>query len=168
MRPHQQTAEYWIQKLSLSPHPEGGFYREVYRSQEYVNQAALPERYSGDRSMSTSIYYLLQQNQVSRLHRIRSDEIWHHYAGDDLKLSLIQSNGTLTHRLLGKNDSSAIPQLLMPKTCWFGGRCDGVLGYSLLGCTVSPGFDFADFELYDSQTPASEVEIHKHHIAYLL
>ncbi|MCA9396389.1 MAG: cupin domain-containing protein, partial [Candidatus Omnitrophica bacterium] len=94
MQQSNQNPEYWIKKLGLSPHPEGGFYKETYRCTDSIPRSALPAGFKGERSVSTSIYYLLQGLQVSRLHRIQSDEIWHHYAGDDLKLISVDPAGS--------------------------------------------------------------------------
>ena len=76
-----KDAEYWIEKLKLLPHPEGGYYKETYRSEEIINRDHLSQRFKGQRNISTSIYYLLQSGQISKLHRIKSDEIWHFYDG---------------------------------------------------------------------------------------
>lgn len=168
MQQHNQTPEYWIKKLGLVPHPEGGFYRETYRSSDSIPRSALPAGFNGERSVSTSIYYLLQGLQVSRLHRIQSDEIWHHYAGDDLKLISVDPGGLLSIRIAGKEDPESAPQILIPGKHWFGGYCVNPEGYTLVGCTVAPGFDFADFEMYSAGSPLPEIENHRSRLERLI
>ncbi len=139
------TANEWIEKLELLPHPEGGWFCEVYRSHEYIMQDALPERFGGARVFSTAIYFLLNAGEISRLHRIRQDEVWHFYDGDPLLLHQIDPEGTHTEQLVG-NSGEALPLAVVPAGNFFGAEVSGN-GYSLVGCTVAPGFDFADFEM---------------------
>jgi len=145
-----KTAEYWIEKLALQPHPEGGHFCEVYRSSECIDQAALPERFKGGRAFSTSIYFLLKAGQTSNLHRIQSDEIWHYYRGSPLTLYVISATGEmLTMRLGPEPEKDQQLQIVVPNHCWFGATVDGPDSFTLVGCTVAPGFDFKDFELAD-------------------
>jgi uncharacterized protein len=147
-----KSAEYWIEKLQLEPHPEGGYFREIYRSSEQLPVAALPPRYQGPRCFGTSIYFLLKGDQVSCLHRLQSDEIWHFYAGAGLTLYLIDPEGTLQTVKLGDDpEQDENFSAIVPAGCWFGGRANVGDSYTLLGCTVAPGFDFADFELGERQ-----------------
>ena len=139
------TANEWIEKLELLPHPEGGWYKEVYRSHEYIMQDALPERFGGARTFSTAIYFLLNADEVSRLHRIQQDEVWHFYDGDPLRLHQIDTDGNHTKQLVGRKEN-ALPLAIVPAGNFFGAEVSGN-GYSLVGCTVAPGFDFADFEM---------------------
>jgi predicted cupin superfamily sugar epimerase len=140
----RNKANYWIQKLDLKHHPEGGHYREVYRSGETISETGLPARYTSDRSFSTSIYYLLQKGEFSAFHRIKTDEIWYFHDGDPLEIMVIASNDQLTRLQLGiTNDAS--PQIIVKAGDWFAARTLG--NYSLAGCNVAPGFDFADFEM---------------------
>ncbi len=140
-------ATSWVTSLELSPHPEGGFYKEVYRSSESIAKAALPERFSGDRSYCTSIYYLLSAGDFSAFHRIRSDEIWHFYAGGPLDLHILH-NGAHTHVVIGRDVRAGQHlQYVVPAGAWFASTPRVGSEYALLGCTVSPGFDFADFEM---------------------
>ena len=99
----QPTAKYWITKLALQPHPEGGYFREIYRAAEQIPSAALPARYRGPRSFSTSIYYLLAGTQISTLHRLTSDEQWHFYDGGALLLAMIAPDGTSREMRLGRD-----------------------------------------------------------------
>ncbi len=142
-----KDAPYWIRNLSLTPHPEGGFYREVYRSMEIVPQSALPNRFTGGRSFSTSIYYLLEKGDFSAFHRIRSDEVWHFYGGEPLDLHVLH-NGQYECVIIGAEISEGHHlQYTVPAGAWFASEPREGSTYSLVGCTVSPGFDFADFEL---------------------
>jgi len=138
------------------PHPEGGFYREVYRSDEGAGRKALPARYSGSRVFSTSIYYLLRSQDISRFHRIASDEIWHFYAGSSLTLHVIDLRGGYQAVHLGiEGQRRQQPQQVIKRGCWFAATVDNPRQYTLMGCTVAPGFDFADFELADQNTLAA-------------
>lgn len=141
-------AATWIEQLQLLPHPEGGYYKENYRSSESIRQSALPARFSGDRPVSTAIYFLLNAGNFSALHRIQSDECWHFYAGDPLLVHMIHPDGKAETVVLG-NDPAAgqLFQYVVPAGCWFGSEPAPGSAYSLVGCTVAPGFDFADFEL---------------------
>ncbi len=135
----------------MQPHPEGGFYRETYRAAESVPAAALPERFGGERVFSTAIYFLLRGDEFSALHRIRSDELWHFYLGSRLEVVEITPGGELRVTRLG-NDVAAgeVPQAVVAAGHWFGARLGSPRppeAYALVGCTVAPGFDFADFEM---------------------
>ncbi len=142
------NALYWIENLGLEPHPEGGFYKEVYRSQEIIKEKSLPERYKGDRNFSTSIYFLLESNNPSKLHSLRSDEIWHFHNGSSLTLCIIDEKGILHEQKLGINLAEGEkPQVIIPNNCYFGAFVNDADSYSLMSCTVAPAFDFADFEL---------------------
>ena len=138
-----KQADYWIQKLDLNPHPEGGYFRETYRSPEGIQQAALPPRFTASRRFSTCIYFLLAGDQVSHFHRICSDELWHFYAGAPLTIHLLDDSG---YRSLALNADGDFQQMV-PSGVWFGASLDVPDTYALVGCTVSPGFDFTDFEM---------------------
>ena len=140
------TADGWIARLGLIRHPEGGWYRETYRSAEGVEAAALPARFGGARALSTAIYYLLRAGERSALHRIKSDEVWHHYAGGAVTLWLLEEPG---HALEVRLDGDSEPQVIVPAGAWYGARVVEGGAYALMGGTVAPGFDFADFELAD-------------------
>lgn len=142
------SATYWIEKLQLTPHPEGGYYRQTYRSSEAIPHPALPERYAGARSYSTAIYFLLADTDVSMLHRIQSDEGWHFYAGTALTIHVFTPEGTYKPIHLGPDsEAGQVFQAYVPAGCWFGASVDAPNSYALVGCTVAPGFDFADFEM---------------------
>jgi predicted cupin superfamily sugar epimerase len=147
----ETPAQHWIEQLRLEPHPEGGFFREVYRSKEWIPHAALPQRFSGSRAFSTSIYYLLQSGDFSAFHRIHSDETWHFYAGGPLEIVTLLDGGAVS-TILGTNVGRGEHlQYTVPSGVWFGARPCVDTHYSLVGCTVSPGFDFADFEMGHSE-----------------
>ena len=144
------NADIYIEKLKLIPHPEGGYFREVYRSEELLNEDALPPRYKGSRAFSTSIYFLLKGEQKSYLHKLKSDEIWHFYGGSSVKLYTIDAEGKVLQRLLGRNiDAGESMQLVIKRGYWFCAEVSDEKSFSLFGCIVAPGFDFSDFELGD-------------------
>lgn len=143
-----RNAQFWIRHLNLLKHPEGGYFREVYRSDEFVQKKGLPVRYSSFRSFSTSIYFLLKSNQFSAFHRIKSDETWHFYEGSPLVIYIILQNGKLISVNLGQNpENKEIFQFTIPKGSWFAAHPVYADTFSLIGCTVAPGFDFDDFEM---------------------
>jgi predicted cupin superfamily sugar epimerase len=143
-----ENAGYWIDHLKLKRHPEGGYFREIYRSDEIIHKKNLPDRYSGFRNFSTSIYFLLESHEFSAFHRIKSDEIWHFYAGSPLTIISINNSGQLAECSLGNNsENGEVFQNIIPKGAWFMTRVNGAGSFSLAGCTVAPGFDFDDFEL---------------------
>lgn len=144
-----KPASYWIEKYNLLPHPEGGYYVETYRASESIMQNALPARFGGDRAFSTGIYFLLESHNFSAFHRIQADEMWHFYAGDALEVFVIdEKSGALSIIRLGNNpDNGETFQAVVPAGAWFGSRPASGSTYALVGCTVAPGFDFADFEM---------------------
>ena len=163
-----RTAAEWIASLRLLPHPEGGFYRETYRAQDVIVGGHLPARFGGARACSTAIYFLLRGGQVSLLHRIKSDEIWHFYAGSPLTLALIRPDGRLqAHRLGPDPERGESFQVLVPAGCWYGATVDDSAGYALVGGTVAPGFDFADFELADREMLLASFPQHRQTILRL-
>lgn len=141
-----QTADFWIEKLELIAHPEGGWFRESYRSQEVIPQEALPERFSGERSFSTAIYFLLTAKTFSAFHRIKQDEMWHFYDGAPLTLYIIDKTGRRTDVVLGHDVQNGEQlQVVVKAGSLFAASVHS--GFTLSGCTVAPGFDFADFEM---------------------
>ncbi len=142
------SAREWIDHLALTRHPEGGWYRETYRSRETIARTHLPARFDGDRAFATTIYYLLESGDFSALHRIRQDEGWHFYDGSPLTLHLIAADGSYsTHRLGRDLALGQEPQATVPAGWFFAATVDEAESFSLVGCTVAPGFDFADFEM---------------------
>ena len=140
-------AAYWIERLALGPHPEGGHFKEIYRSAATVPGEALPG-YDGPRNLGTSIYFLLRDQEFSALHRIRQDELWHFYAGSTLTVHVIDVAGHYAPIRMGPDpEAGECFQTLVPGGSMFGASLDGGRGYALVGCTCVPGFDFADFEM---------------------
>lgn len=141
-------AAYWIHKLALSPHPEGGYYRRIYVSPHQIDQNGLPQGYEGARPLLTAIYYLLPGTEFSALHRLKSDELWHFYGGSSLTLHVIDDQAQYREFKLGSDpELGQVFCALTQAGWWFGASVDDPNGYSLVGCCVSPGFNFTDFEL---------------------
>lgn len=140
-------ARYYIDKLGLEKHPEGGYYREIYRAGEMFFTETIPAKKLNKKNISTSIYFLLNGKDKSLFHRLKSDEIWHFYDGCDIKIYIIDNEGNLSEVQLGK--SSEVFQFVIPKNNWFAAELIDKNSFALVGCTVSPGFDFKDFELAD-------------------
>ncbi len=146
------SADHLIRAYQLAPHPEGGYFRESYRSDERIPHAVLPARYSGPRRYSTAIYFLLPKGAKSHLHRIASDEIWHFYAGGPLIVVEIQANGSVQQVVLGADlEQRQRVQHVVKAGTWFGAYPAPGSEFSFVGCTVAPGFEFADFELGERQ-----------------
>lgn len=140
--------EELITKLELQPHPEGGYFKETYRSEGEINSDSLNPKYIGKRNYSTCIYFLMTSENFSAFHRINQDEIWHFYEGSPIRLHVISKNGDYTAHIIGRNFlKGEVPQLVVPGQHWFAAEVIENYSYSLVGCTVAPGFDFADFEL---------------------
>jgi predicted cupin superfamily sugar epimerase len=165
MKPTVASVDQLIRHYGLKPHPEGGYFKESYRSPELFRKSALPSRFSGDRSFSTAIYYLLPEGSSSRLHRISADEVWHFYLGGPLALIEIHSDGKVQKTILGQDvNQGQRVQLVVQAGIWFGAYPEMGSSYSLVGCTVAPGFDFSDFEMGDrsrllTQFPHAQAEI---------
>jgi len=141
-----QTAQEWIDKLNLQPHPEGGYFLETYRS-EIMEKF---DGFGGVRNVSTAIYFMLTKDNFSAFHRIKSDEMWHFYNGAPVSIYVINKSGELEVIKLGLDLSKGQqPQALVKAGCWFASRTEGDGEYTLTGCTVAPGFDFTDFEMAD-------------------
>ena len=137
-----------VSKLQLQEHVEGGYYKETYRSSGIIKQGSTPENFNGDRNYSTGIYFLLTSDIFSAFHRIKQDEMWHFYEGSPLTVHMILENGSYSFQRIGLDlDGGELPQFTVPKNVWFASEIEDPNTYCLCGCTVSPGFDFADFEL---------------------
>lgn len=144
----ENKPEELISLLSLAPHPEGGHFKETYRSQNGVTRAS-----DGiARSASTAIYYLLRGQERSTWHRIRSDEMWHFYDGVPIRIYVLEADGGMSTLRLGHplRHEGASFQALVPAGKWFAAECETPEGYSLVGCTVAPGFEFEEFEIGDA------------------
>jgi len=157
-----RTANYWIKNLNLQKHPEGGWFKEVYRSEEMLQVNALPKGFSGSRSISTSIYYLLEGEDFSAFHRIKSDEIWHFYTGTSAIEIISIEEGKIRKQILGDNpDENQFFQFVVSKNTWFASRLQNTSGFALVGCTVSPGFHFDDFEMAGEELIGEYPELEK-------
>ena len=134
-----------IEKLNLQPHPEGGYYRETYRDEKRFFPGP---PFEGERNYSTAIYFLIEKNNFSAFHKILSDEVWHFYEGDALEVIELFEDGTIKCTSLGKNIAAGeIFQYVVRAGTWFASRVKSGGQYALTGCTVAPGFDFADFKM---------------------
>jgi predicted cupin superfamily sugar epimerase len=142
------TAEEIIALLGLQPHPrEGGFFRETYRSVRQLAAGALGGVYTSPRSVSTAIFYLLTPGTCSAIHRLASDEIFHFYLGDPVRMVQLFPDGRGTTVVLGRDlQAGQNPQVIVPAGVWQGSILEDGGRFALLGCTVAPGFDFADYE----------------------
>jgi predicted cupin superfamily sugar epimerase len=143
-----KPTSYWVKKMGMLPHPERGYYLETYRSAETLKRQSLPSRFSGDRAFSTAICFLLEGPHFSAFHRIESDELWHFYEGLPLQVYMIDPQGELNIIRLGRDpEQGEVFQAVVPAGYWFASQPVHAEGYSLVGCTVAPGFDFTGFEL---------------------
>jgi predicted cupin superfamily sugar epimerase len=131
-----------VQKLGLIEHPEGGFYKETYRS-----SSSMETEQNAIRNVCTAIYFLLENDNISLFHRIQSDELWFFHQGEPLEIVFVKE-GVLNSIILGNSfENGEVPQATIPSNTWFASSVKQRKGYSLVSCTVAPGFDFADFEL---------------------
>lgn len=142
------TAEELIRLLDLQPHPrEGGYFRETYRCAEGIEPAASPPRYAARRSFGTCIYYLLTPTTCSALHRLASDEIFHFYLGSPVRMLQLLPDGTGRTLVLGPDLAAGQQvQVVVPRGVWQGSFLEPGGDFALLGCTVAPGFEFADYQ----------------------
>ncbi|MDH4127297.1 MAG: cupin domain-containing protein [Spirochaetota bacterium] len=142
------TASDIINRYNLIPHPEGGYYRETYRSNGIISKNSLPKTFKGDRVYSTAIYFLLPEESKSSLHCLPSDECWHFYLGGPLTIVTINPNGKVEKTLLGQdiNDGQTL-QHFVEGGHWLGAYPNTGSKFSFVGCTTAPGFDFSDFTM---------------------
>ncbi len=138
-------AKEYVDRLGLLPHPEGGFYKETYRSETKLTKNNLPNGFIVDPVISTAIYFLLTSESFSAFHKIKSDELWHFYDGDPLDVYQLTPQGPEVLSL-GRGEGLSL-QGVVPASLWFGSRVRPPGNWSLVGCTVAPGFSFEDFEL---------------------
>lgn len=151
-----------IKKLDLKPHPEGGYFRETYRSAGEIIPECPGSDYYGKRNFATGIYFLLTSDMFSAFHRIKQDEMWHFYDGSPLELHILSETGKYSTQILGRDlNDGQIPQMVIPGGNWFAATVADANSYTLTGCTVSPGFDFADFELARREEMISRFPQHR-------
>ena len=141
------SAAALIDRLGLQPHPEeGGWFREVYRADETIDTEGLPDRYRGARAWSTAIYYLLTPDTFSAMHRVASDEVFHFYDGGPVEQLRLYDDGAWEVVTIGRDFSAGqTPQTVVPRGVWQGARLAAGGSWALLGATVAPGFDYADY-----------------------
>ena len=158
-----------IALLDLRPLPEeGGYFVETYRSTLVLPRAVVGERHEAGRSAATAIYYLLTESAWSALHRLRSDEIFHHYLGDPVEMLLLYRDGRAERRVLGKDLADGQrPQIVVPAGVWQGSKLMSGGKWALVGTTMSPGFEFADFELADTEVLVKQYPAEKERIEAL-
>lgn len=138
-----KDADYYIQHLGLEAHPEGGYYKSTYASKETY------DAFGTIRKQYTSIYFLLGESDVSHFHRLKSDELWYFHGGSSLIVHVIDEEGNYVEHKLGLDIANGeSPQVLVPRNSIFGSSVVDNGAFSLVGCMVSPGFDFEDFELF--------------------
>ncbi|GAA4277826.1 cupin domain-containing protein [Aquimarina mytili] len=163
-----ESIENIVETLGMNPHPEGGFYKETYRSSGVIAKNGLEKSFNGDRNYCTAIYFLLTSDNFSAFHRIKQDEIWHYYKGSSLYVHVIDPNGEYKRHVVGVNiEQGESPQLVVPAGCWFASSVKDVDAFSLVGCTVSPGFDFDDFELAKRKSLIEQFPEHENIITQL-
>lgn len=157
-----QDAQYWIMKLSLKEHPEGGFYREVYRSRESIEGIYLKYKRKGVRNLATSIYFLLKSGEKSLLHILKSDETWYYHYGNPIHLFCIDFHGNLKEVVIGPDiEKHEQPQYTIPEGTIFGGLVHGQKTFCLASCMVAPGFSFDDFQLLSREFMLEKYPKHK-------
>jgi len=156
------AVEELIRRFGLEPHPEGGYYSETYRADKLVRRDG-PSAAEGTRAASTAIYFLLAEGAYSAWHRIRSDELWHFYAGSPIEIHSIDDRGVLSTRKLGHalEQPGTVFQAVVPAGHWFAARCCDPSTYALVGCTVAPGFEFSEFEIADTSKLAEKFPLHR-------
>jgi predicted cupin superfamily sugar epimerase len=165
--PMMHSAKYWIEKLNMTAHPEGGWYKETFRDNRIV-QAQSPGGEHKEYHASTAIYFLLDDQSFSAFHRIGAAEAWHFYAGTGITIYSIDENGELKTVELGPNpEQGQVFSTVVPANVWFASRVNQIGGYALCGCTVAPGFEFAEFELASKNDLILRYPIHKNVIVGL-
>lgn len=143
-----RDANYWINTLGLQKHPEGGYYREIYRSDSQIAREHLGGDFGGDRSFATSILFLLGGNDFSALHRIKQDELWYFHHGTALKVHVIDPVGRYSCLSVGPDPEAGHQlQAVIRARSLFGASLEDDSSYALVGCACAPGFDFEDLEL---------------------
>ncbi|MBI9078499.1 MAG: cupin domain-containing protein [Pseudodesulfovibrio sp.] len=160
------SAQEVIDILHLQPHPEeGGYFMETHRSDEIHTAANLPSRYADDRIHSTAIYYLLTPQTYSHMHKLKTVEIFHFYAGDPCEMLQLHPDGT-SHVVILGNDLKAghKPQIIVPRDSWQGMQLLPGGTFGLMGCTVAPGFEFADYSHGKRATLAEQYPEHAERI----
>jgi len=137
-----------IKHFNLAPHPEGGYFRELYRSEEKLPASTLPERYRDPRTFATSIYFLLKSGEPSLFHKLQSNELFYFHCGSPLTAHCLHKDGEYQKHVLGKTNLHDLCfQIIIPHGTWFAAEVEELNSFSLIGCMVAPGFEFDDFEM---------------------
>jgi predicted cupin superfamily sugar epimerase len=155
---HPQAKQY-IKRLQLKKHPEGGYFKEIYRSGELILPGHLPARYKSSRNFSTSIYFLIEGKQFSAFHLLQSDELWHFYNGGTVIIYTINQEGKLTIKKMGRKKDCEL-QIQIEKQNWFAAELEDKNSFALYGCTVSPGFEFDDLKLGERNNLINKFPLH--------
>jgi predicted cupin superfamily sugar epimerase len=156
------TPQQLISAYQLQPHPEGGYYARSYCSDEQIEAEHLPKQFTGNRYISTAIYFLLEGRDFSAFHRIKSDELWHFYAGCGLIIYVIHPDGRGETLKLGNDSENGFQfQQVVKACCWFASKPVNENDFSFVGCTVAPGFDFEDFEMGEKEVLIKEYPQHR-------
>lgn len=164
----KRNYKYWSENLDMNKHPEGGYYKENYINPQHITDSELDVEFEGKRSLATSIYFMLTENEVSKFHRLKSDEMWYYHDGCPLSVYVISKEGKLTVHKLGLDfEKGELPQILVPAGTIFGSAIENATkdDYSLVGCMVSFGFVFEDFELFSQ---AELLEMYPEHKEVIL
>ncbi|RAJ31042.1 cupin domain-containing protein [Pedobacter cryoconitis] len=151
-----KNASYWIDRLDLQPHPEGGYYKETFRSQSGVyrnNESKL-------KSACTSIYYLLEGSDFSGFHRLKSDELWYFHCGQPVNIHVLDTDGGYSCIELSDSETGNLQAVIKPD-CWFAAEVPSKLGFALVSCAVAPGFDFSEFEMATKNSLSSAYPFQK-------
>lgn len=156
---HTLTADDLIEHFSLLKHPEGGYYREVYRSEKTLNN--LPSPFNGSRNYLTSIYFMLKSEDKSLFHRLSADEIWYFHLGTALKFYLLDPEGNLKTFILGSDfRKGEMLQVIAPANHYMAAEVIEEDSFTFISCAVAPGFDFVDFEMGDKKSMTQDYPSH--------
>ena len=161
-----KTANYWVKQLNMIAHPEGGYYHVTYNSPYRIDSEMIECEFKGTRALASSIYFLIEEGNVSNFHRLKSDEIWYFHEGEPLTIAMITPDGKYESVQLGLDfEKGERPQIIVPAGTIFGSYPRS--GYALVSCMVSYAFEFEDFELFERQTLLEEYPEHTDIITYL-
>ena len=162
MTSETNNADYFIKTLGLIPHPEGGYFRETYRSSDSIDTSILSDSFTENHVLSTSILFLLKSGECSKFHKLNRDEMWHFHYGCPIKVVSISENGFLKENILSPEiDKNHVFQVLLPANTWFAAYPIQAASFSLVGCTVAPGFEFSDLELANAKYLLEKFPQHK-------
>jgi len=156
----EENESYWINRLELTAHPEGGYYKEIFRSKIEIH------RDGESKNASTSIYYLLSGKDFSGFHRLKSDELWYFHKGEPIIIHVINIHGIYRFIELSDTETGNLQTVIEPNS-WFAAEISTGTGFALVSCAVAPGFEFSEFEMADQESLLSEFPAHLDIIARL-